>query len=49
MITPDGGFRHRQVTVRDAHVHVVEAGDPDARPFVFLQAGPSRRGHGSRS
>ena len=40
MITPDGGFRHRQVTVRDAHVHVVEAGDPDARPFVFLHGWP---------
>jgi pimeloyl-ACP methyl ester carboxylesterase len=33
-------LRHRQVTVGDAPMHVVEAGDPDARPFVFLHGWP---------
>ena len=40
MIAPEGGFRHQQVTVGDADLHVVEAGDPGARPFVFLHGWP---------
>lgn len=34
------GFRHRHVAVDDALLHVVEAGDPDGRPFVFLHGWP---------
>jgi pimeloyl-ACP methyl ester carboxylesterase len=34
------GFRHTQVAVGDAQVHVVEAGDPDGQPFVFLHGWP---------
>jgi pimeloyl-ACP methyl ester carboxylesterase len=33
-------FRHRQVTVRGSSLHVVEAGDPQALPFVFLHGWP---------
>jgi pimeloyl-ACP methyl ester carboxylesterase len=33
-------FRHRQVTVRGSSLHVVEAGDPKALPFVFLHGWP---------
>jgi pimeloyl-ACP methyl ester carboxylesterase len=40
MIVPEGGFRHRQVAVGDADLHVVEAGDPGAPPFVFLHGWP---------
>jgi pimeloyl-ACP methyl ester carboxylesterase len=40
MIVPEGGFRHQQVTVGDADIHVVEAGDPGAPPFVFLHGWP---------
>jgi pimeloyl-ACP methyl ester carboxylesterase len=34
------GFRHRQVTARGSSLHVVEAGDPEAAPFVFLHGWP---------
>jgi pimeloyl-ACP methyl ester carboxylesterase len=40
MIVPEGGFRHQQVPVGDADLHVVEAGDPGAPPFVFLHGWP---------
>jgi pimeloyl-ACP methyl ester carboxylesterase len=40
MIVPAGGFRHQQVTVGGADIHVVEAGDPGAPPFVFLHGWP---------
>ncbi len=40
MIVPEDGFRHQQVTVGDADLHVVEAGDPGAPPFVFLHGWP---------
>jgi pimeloyl-ACP methyl ester carboxylesterase len=40
MTAPGNGFRHRRITVRDAELHVVEAGDPDGRPFVFLHGWP---------
>jgi pimeloyl-ACP methyl ester carboxylesterase len=40
MIVPAGGFRHQQVQVGDADLHVVEAGDPGAPPFVFLHGWP---------
>jgi pimeloyl-ACP methyl ester carboxylesterase len=40
MIASRDGFRHRQVAVGDAELHVVEAGDPDGRPFVFLHGWP---------
>jgi pimeloyl-ACP methyl ester carboxylesterase len=40
MIVSEDGFRHRQVTVGGADLHVVEAGDPGAPPFVFLHGWP---------
>ena len=40
MIVPEDGFRHQQVPVGDADIHVVEAGDPGAPPFVFLHGWP---------
>jgi pimeloyl-ACP methyl ester carboxylesterase len=40
MISSNSGFRHRQVTVGDTRIHVVEAGDPQARPVVFLHGWP---------
>jgi pimeloyl-ACP methyl ester carboxylesterase len=40
MISSPGEFRHRQVTAGDAQVHVVEVGDPAARPVVFLHGWP---------
>jgi pimeloyl-ACP methyl ester carboxylesterase len=36
----DDRFRHRQVAVRGASVHVAEAGDPAAPPVVFLHGWP---------
>jgi pimeloyl-ACP methyl ester carboxylesterase len=33
-------FRHRQVTVGGSSLHVVEAGDPGAEPFLFLHGWP---------
>ena len=40
MIVSEDRFRHRQVTVGGADLHVVEAGDPGAAPFVFLHGWP---------
>jgi pimeloyl-ACP methyl ester carboxylesterase len=34
------GFRHRHVAVADSLLHVVEAGDPDGLPFLFLHGWP---------
>jgi alpha-beta hydrolase superfamily lysophospholipase len=34
------GFRHSQVTAGGSSLHVVEAGDPEAAPFVFLHGWP---------
>jgi pimeloyl-ACP methyl ester carboxylesterase len=34
------GFRHRQVAVAGSLLHVVEAGDPDGVPFLFLHGWP---------
>jgi pimeloyl-ACP methyl ester carboxylesterase len=34
------GFRHAHVAVGDAQIHVVEAGDPDGQPVVFLHGWP---------
>lgn len=36
----DAGFRHSQVTAGGSSLHVVEAGDPEAAPFVFLHGWP---------
>jgi pimeloyl-ACP methyl ester carboxylesterase len=33
-------FLHRQVKVSDSSLHVVEAGDPEAAPFLFLHGWP---------
>jgi hypothetical protein len=33
-------FRHTQVTVAGSSQHVIEAGDPDAIPFLFLRGWP---------
>ena len=33
-------FRHSQVVARDSSVHVIEAGDPAAKPVVFLHGWP---------
>jgi pimeloyl-ACP methyl ester carboxylesterase len=40
MIVSEDRLRHQQVTVGDADIHVVEAGDPGAPPFVFLHGWP---------
>lgn len=40
MSTPADGFRHRQVAVGGSSLHVVEAGDPEAAPFLFLHGWP---------
>jgi pimeloyl-ACP methyl ester carboxylesterase len=42
------GIRHRHVAVADSLLHVVEAGDPDGMPFLFLHGWPSRGSRGSR-
>jgi pimeloyl-ACP methyl ester carboxylesterase len=34
------GFRHRHVAVADALLHLVEAGDPDGMPSLFLHGWP---------
>jgi pimeloyl-ACP methyl ester carboxylesterase len=34
------GFRHRHVAVADSLLHVVEAGDPNGAPFLFLHGWP---------
>jgi pimeloyl-ACP methyl ester carboxylesterase len=34
------GFRHRHVAAADSLLHVVEAGDPDGLPFLFLHGWP---------
>jgi pimeloyl-ACP methyl ester carboxylesterase len=36
----EDGFRHRQVAVADSLLHVVEAGDRDGVPFLFLHGWP---------
>jgi pimeloyl-ACP methyl ester carboxylesterase len=36
----NNGFRHRHVAVADSLLHVVEAGDPDGLPFLFLHGWP---------
>jgi pimeloyl-ACP methyl ester carboxylesterase len=33
-------FRHRQVTVGGSSLHVVEIGNPEALPFLFLHGWP---------
>jgi pimeloyl-ACP methyl ester carboxylesterase len=33
-------FRHRQIAVGASSLHVVEAGDPEAAPFLFLHGWP---------
>jgi pimeloyl-ACP methyl ester carboxylesterase len=40
MTSSKDGFRHRHVVVADSQLHVVEAGDPDGVPFLFLQGWP---------
>lgn len=40
MIPAERGFRHRQVEVGRASLHVVESGHPGAPPFVFLHGWP---------
>jgi len=34
------GFRHTQVAVAGSSLHVIEAGDPEASPFLFLHGWP---------
>lgn len=38
--TRDDGFRHSTVTAGDASLHVVEAGDAQADPVLFLHGWP---------
>jgi pimeloyl-ACP methyl ester carboxylesterase len=40
MSTPADGLRHPQVTVGGSSLHVVEIGDPEAAPFLFLHGWP---------
>jgi len=40
MVDDEPTFRHRQVTVAGSPLHVVEAGDPEAAPFLFLHGWP---------
>jgi pimeloyl-ACP methyl ester carboxylesterase len=40
MSTPADGFLHRQVVVGASALQVVEAGDPEAAPFLFLHGWP---------
>jgi pimeloyl-ACP methyl ester carboxylesterase len=40
MTSSEDGFRHRHVVVPDSQLHVVEAGDPDGVPFLFLHGWP---------
>jgi pimeloyl-ACP methyl ester carboxylesterase len=40
MTASKDGFRHRNVAVGDALLHVVEAGDPGGVPFLFLHGWP---------
>jgi pimeloyl-ACP methyl ester carboxylesterase len=40
MSVSNGDFRHRQVAVNGASIHVVEAGDPAGQPFLFLHGWP---------
>jgi pimeloyl-ACP methyl ester carboxylesterase len=40
MTSSKDGFRHRHVVVADSQLHVVEAGDPDGVPFLFLHGWP---------
>jgi pimeloyl-ACP methyl ester carboxylesterase len=40
MTASKDGFRHRNVAVGDALLHVVEAGDPGGAPFLFLHGWP---------
>jgi pimeloyl-ACP methyl ester carboxylesterase len=40
MTSSEDGFRHRHVVVADSQLHVVEAGDPDGVPFLFLHGWP---------
>jgi pimeloyl-ACP methyl ester carboxylesterase len=40
MTASKDGFRHRHVAVADSLLHVVEAGDPDGMPFLFLHGWP---------
>jgi pimeloyl-ACP methyl ester carboxylesterase len=40
MVDDEPTFRHRQVTVAGSSLHVVEAGDPEAAPFLFLHGWP---------
>jgi pimeloyl-ACP methyl ester carboxylesterase len=40
VVLSDDGFRHHQVAVSGSLLHVVEAGDPDGVPFLFLHGWP---------
>lgn len=40
MTSSDGVFQHRQVAVDGFSLHVVEAGDPQGAPFLFLHGWP---------
>jgi pimeloyl-ACP methyl ester carboxylesterase len=40
MTADETPFRHRQVTVANSSLHVVELGDPEAAPFLFLHGWP---------
>ncbi|MGH7868543.1 MAG: alpha/beta fold hydrolase [Candidatus Dormibacteraceae bacterium] len=40
IISSDICFRHNQILASGAYLHVVEAGDPSARPIVFLHGWP---------
>jgi len=40
VVDDEATFRHRQVSVAGSSLHVVEAGDPEAPPFLFLHGWP---------
>ncbi len=40
MVDDEPTFRHRQVTVVGSSLHVVETGDPEGAPFLFLHGWP---------
>lgn len=40
MVDDEPTFRHAQVTVAGSSLHVVETGDPEAAPFLFLHGWP---------
>jgi pimeloyl-ACP methyl ester carboxylesterase len=40
MNTPTAVFQHSQEAVNDSSLHVVEAGDPQGAPCLFLHGWP---------